>query len=69
MSHKVKVWVDVEKKGLFGPKIVKEKRTIVVDDATYKQMKKEAKRQQSNREWEDAFWFDLFEELDEEEGF
>ena len=42
MNHRVKVLVEVEKRGLFGrTKTVLEKRTIVVDGKTYRQMKHE----------------------------
>ena len=42
MNHRVKVLVEVEKRGLFGrTKTVLEKRTIVVDGKTYRQMKQE----------------------------
>ena len=41
MKHKIQVIVKTEKKGLFGKKVVKEKRTIEVDDKTYRKMKKD----------------------------
>ena len=42
MNHRVKVLVEVEKRGLFGrTKTVLEERTIVVDGKTYRQMKQE----------------------------
>ena len=40
MKHKVKVWVETEKNGLFGKKKVKEQKTVWVDDKTYREMKK-----------------------------
>ena len=40
MKHKVKALVQVEKCGLFGKKKVFEERTIMVDSATYRKMKK-----------------------------
>lgn len=44
MNHKVKALVPVEKKTLFGKKkIVYEKRTIMVDSKTYKEMKRKEK--------------------------
>jgi len=44
MKHKVKALVPVEKKTLFGrKKTVYEKREILVDNKTYKEMKKKAK--------------------------
>lgn len=44
MKHKVKVKVPVEKRGLFGTKKTEmETRVIEVDDATYKEMKKDKK--------------------------
>lgn len=44
MKHTVKVKVPVEKRGLFGTKkTVMETRVIEVDDATYKEMKKDKK--------------------------
>ena len=44
MNHKVKALVPVEKKALFGTKkTVYEKRTILVDSKTYKEIKKREK--------------------------
>lgn len=44
MKHRVQVKVPVEKRGLFGTKkTVMKTRVIEVDDATYKEMKKDKK--------------------------
>ena len=44
MNHKVKALVPVEKKTFFGTrKTVYEKRTILVDSKTYREMKKREK--------------------------
>ena len=40
MKHRVRALVQVEKYGLFGKKKVLEERTITVDGATYRKMKK-----------------------------
>ena len=40
MKHKVKALVQVEKQDLFGKKKVYEERTVTVDGATYRKMKK-----------------------------
>lgn len=49
MNHKVKALVPVEKKTLFGKKkIVYEKRTIMVDSKTYKEMKRKEKARPYN---------------------
>lgn len=51
MNHRVKIWVEEEKKTLFGTKKVMKKRTIIVDGPTYRRMKRE--RKQAEREsWE-----------------
>ena len=44
MKHKIKVQVPVEKRGILGTKkTVMEKRTVKVDDKTYKRIQKERK--------------------------
>ena len=44
MKHKIKVQVPVEKRGILGTKkTVVEKRTVKVDDKTYKRIQKERK--------------------------
>ena len=40
MKHRVRALVEVEKYGLFGKKTVWEERTVTVDGATYRRMKK-----------------------------
>ncbi len=40
MKHKVRALVQVEKYGLFGKRRVLEERTVMVDGATYRKMKK-----------------------------
>lgn len=46
MTHKVKIKIPVEKRGLFGiKKTVIETRTIEVDDKTYRRLKREQRAQ------------------------
>lgn len=40
MKHKIKAIVPVEKRTLFGKKTVMQERTVMVDGATYRKMKK-----------------------------
>ena len=45
MNHRVKILVEVEKRGLFGrKKTMLEERTIVVDGKTYRQMMREQRK-------------------------
>jgi len=65
MKHKVKVMVETEKRGLFGRRrTVLEKRTMWVDDETYReirrQQKEHARRPYSMEEM--MFYDDLFED-------
>lgn len=41
MKHKVKIPVETQKKGLFGPKTKREIKTVKVDGKTYRKMKKQ----------------------------
>ncbi len=43
MTKKITFYVETEKRGLFGTKRVKEKRTIKIDDKKYKELKKRQK--------------------------
>ena len=65
MKHKVKVKVPVEKRGLFGTKkTVMETRVIEVNDATYKEMKKD----KNNRPYsigEMMLYDEVFDEWDD----
>lgn len=66
MKHKVKMKVEVRKKGLFGTRKATETRTIYMNDEQYREYKKEEKRRK--KEWanrpytieEMMFYDDLF---------
>lgn len=63
-THKIKVKVPVEKRGLFGiKKTVYEERVIEVDDKTYKKMKKE-QRSKSYTIDEMMLYDEIFDEWD-----
>ena len=40
MKHKVTVWVEHEKQGIFGKKTVREKKKVWVDEKTYRELKR-----------------------------
>ena len=61
MKHKVEVMVETEKKGLFGIRMVLEKKTIEVDGKTYKKMQKEKKNRPYSIE-EMMLYDDIFDE-------
>ena len=66
MKHKVKMQVEIRKKGFFGEKKVIEERTIFMDDKQYREYKKEEKKRKqewNNRPYsieEMMFYDDLF---------
>ena len=63
-THKIKVMLPVEKRGLFGiKKTVYEERVIEVDDKTYKKMKKE-QRSKSYTIDEMILYDEIFDEWD-----
>ena len=61
MKHKVKALVPVEKRGLFGTKTVYREKTVEVDGATYRKMKR-AERERAfgigEMMFYDALWGD-----------
>lgn len=63
MKHKVKVWAETEKQGLFGKKKVLEERIIEVDEATYRKMKRESRNRPFSLE-EMIFYDEIFDEWD-----
>ena len=66
MKHKVKMQVEIRKKGFFGEKKVIEERTVCMDDKQYREYKKEGKKRKqewNNRPYsieEMIFYDDLF---------
>ena len=66
MKHKVKMQVEIRKKGFFGEKKVIEERTVCMDDKQYREYKKEEKKRKqewNNRPYsieEMMFYDDLF---------
>ena len=60
---KIKVQVEVEKKGLLGPKKVTETKTIMVDNKTYKEIMKRDKNRPFTVE-ELELYDEIFDEWD-----
>ena len=60
MKHKVQVIVESKKKGFFGTKTVREKKTIEVDGKTYRKMKKDYNNRPYSVE-EMALYDDIFD--------
>ena len=44
MKHKIEYTVEVKKRGLLGPRTVRERRTMWVDEKTYRELKKQKNR-------------------------
>lgn len=63
MKHKVEVTVEIEKSGLFGKKVL-EKKTIKLDDKTYKKMQKEQKIRPYSIE-KKILYADIFDEWED----
>jgi hypothetical protein len=64
MKHKIQIEVERNKKGFLGiTRKVKEKKTVVVDDKTYRKLKAQEKRNGKNRPYslgEMMFYDDMF---------
>jgi hypothetical protein len=64
MKHKIQIEVERNKKGFLGiTRTVKEKKTVVVDDKTYRKLKAQEKRNGKNRTYsleEMMFYDDMF---------
>jgi hypothetical protein len=64
MKHKIQIEVERNKKGFLGiTRKVKEKKTVVVDDKTYRKLKAQEKRNGKHRPYsleEMMFYDDMF---------
>ena len=73
MKHKVKMQVEIRKKGFFGERTVIEERTVCMDDRQYRKYKKEEKKRKQERNnhpysieemmfYTDLFYDDMFDD-------